>query len=372
MRAVAGLLVAFLVMLSAVTISLTVWHPAYEITSGTFPDSSYTFSGNLTVQGNLSVGQSLQVDSRINTSTLCLSDDCITAWDQTNNITGIGTTNYLAKWTSTSSLGTSVMYDDGTRVGIGTTNPARKFHVTSSTWNDGIRIGEAGSGLGRPHIEFQKDTGVNWSIVAGWGGNLLFKPDIATSDTTDSDAVLSMASGGKVGINVRNPTNALDVNGSAAIGSSYVGTSAPANGLIVEGNVGIGTPSPSGKLEVSGDILLSSVGNRLNLANTGYLEATTQDNIITLQADGTLDFKIADRVPLKVLYTDVNMYSNLHMYDNTIYGSESAGGNLTLESTTSTTKGSVLINPYGGNVGIGLSSPQAKLHVSGGDVIIEI
>ena len=46
----------------------------------------------------------------------------------TNPVTGTGTTNYLAKW-GASSLGSSVIYDDGTNVGIGTTSPTSKLYV---------------------------------------------------------------------------------------------------------------------------------------------------------------------------------------------------------------------------------------------------
>lgn len=45
------------------------------------------------------------------------------------NITGSGASGYLARWTSTSNLGSSVIYDDGTNVGIGTANPTGKLQV---------------------------------------------------------------------------------------------------------------------------------------------------------------------------------------------------------------------------------------------------
>lgn len=48
--------------------------------------------------------------------------------------------------------------------------------------------------------------------------------------------------------------NRLDVNGNAAIGSTYALTAAPADGLIVQGSVGIGATSPLYKLDVAGQI----------------------------------------------------------------------------------------------------------------------
>ena len=41
----------------------------------------------------------------------------------TNPVTGTGTTNYLPKWTSGSAIGNSLVYDDGTNIGINTTSP---------------------------------------------------------------------------------------------------------------------------------------------------------------------------------------------------------------------------------------------------------
>ena len=47
----------------------------------------------------------------------------------------------------------------------------------------------------------------------------------------------------------------------------------------------------------------------------------------------------------------------------TLYGSLSASGNLTIDSTTDGTKGNILLDPSGGNVGIGTTSPSQMLTV---------
>ncbi|MGZ3770394.1 MAG: tail fiber domain-containing protein [Bdellovibrio sp.] len=49
----------------------------------------------------------------------------------------------------------------------------------------------------------------------------------------------------------------------------------------------------------------------------------------------------------------------------TLYGGTAASNNLTLDSTFNATKGNVLINPSGGNVGIGTTNPSQKLDVNG-------
>lgn len=47
-----------------------------------------------------------------------------------------------------------------------------------------------------------------------------------------------------------------------------------------------------------------------------------------------------------------------------LFGGSSASGNITIDSTSNSTKGNILLAPNGGNVGIGISSPGAKLSVS--------
>lgn len=54
----------------------------------------------------------------------------LAAWKTpATGVGGSGTANYLSKWTTGTTLGNSIIYDNGTNVGIGTANPAQKLHV---------------------------------------------------------------------------------------------------------------------------------------------------------------------------------------------------------------------------------------------------
>ena len=47
----------------------------------------------------------------------------------TNPVTGIGSSGYLTKWTSSNSISSGLIYDNGTNIGIGTPSPIAKLHV---------------------------------------------------------------------------------------------------------------------------------------------------------------------------------------------------------------------------------------------------
>jgi len=104
-----------------------------------------------------------------------------------------------------------------------------------------------------------------------------------------------------------------------------------ANFATTSGSVGIGTASPSAKLDVS-------AGN-INLSNSYFLSSRNNANTLNVTMIGR---NTSDRV----------------IIDPDGYGTNIGGG------------GTVLLNPAGGNVGIGTTSPVSKFEVRDGDASV--
>lgn len=152
-------------------------------------------------------------------------------------------------------------------VGIGTTSPASRLHVsedldepngiTIENSNTGTSSGEAilfnsedGSGLASGAFIATLDaSNPSFPSVMRIGNN---RTSGYIDFITASTPRMVIENGGDVGIGTTTPQNRLDVEGGAVVGATYSGTNAaPANGLLVEGNVGIGTTNPLTKLHIS-------------------------------------------------------------------------------------------------------------------------
>jgi hypothetical protein len=149
----------------------------------------------------------------------------------TNPITGTGTPNYVSKFTSPGSIGDSLIFDNGTNVGIGTTLPGYKLTVE----------GYIGAERFYPY-------NTNSTYISGDGSGMMIQ---------GSGYLYVPASGGSYFLNqvrfrstIENDTNAyLQINGGTS-GITYI-----------NGSIGIGTTSPSAKLHIMTDAIYAGIFN---------------------------------------------------------------------------------------------------------------
>ncbi|MFA6048100.1 MAG: tail fiber domain-containing protein [Parcubacteria group bacterium] len=141
-------------------------------------------------------------------------------------LSGTGTDGYITRYTSTNTLGNSVLFETGGNVGVGTTDPLSLFSVGSSSQfqvtSSGYVSIPLGIGTSQPSLYFGSDTNTGlWSAGAdifniSAGGVEMFRATATNVTVGDASAVTAMTidANGLVGIGTTAPAYALDVKGS--------------------------------------------------------------------------------------------------------------------------------------------------------------
>ncbi|MFA5886351.1 MAG: hypothetical protein WC863_01070 [Patescibacteria group bacterium] len=202
-------------------------------------------------------------------------------------------------------------------VGVGTSSPALRLHVVGytdggSAWTPQAVFQNGYSSIGQSGVRFRSNNqNINYD---------LFGYDHATAG--DEYLGLDVWSGGATNAQFRNT---------------------PAFALTVAGNVGIGTTSPLAKLDVQG-------------TDVGATKA-----IIVRNSAGTDNFSVSNNGQVNIQgSTNIVPMSGGSAY---IQIRNNATGYMTVQGDTSY---GLLLNPNGGNVGIGTSTPGYKLDVYSG------
>jgi len=242
-------------------------------------------------------------------SSTAIGTDWITGGS--GGVDGAGTVNKLAIWSGASNLSydPNLHWDDTNhRLGIETTIPNAKLHVAATSASELIleetAIDQSAS------INFLNGSGNQWLING-------------TPNTIDSDAYFSLAY--QVGM-VSTPI--LHVNGS--------------------GNIGIGTTTPVGKLTVDGNIIPVDA----DINSLGLTDHQWRDLYVTSMIDSRND---ADYT---LFLTSNGGYQFMLDDDN-----DDEGTTVDFEVATPLAFPAFIVK-RDGNVGIGTTSPSAKLDIS--------
>ncbi len=186
------------------------------------------------------------------------------------------------------------------------------------------------------------------SYYAGDGTNLLTDMRLLTSNAER----VRISSSGNVGIGNAAPAQKLDVTGNAVVsGNVGIGNVAPVQKLdvtgnaVVSGNVGIGNTAPTAKLHVSGNLRADMTNGSFTLNNFG---PTSAETVLLGIFSGTNNNAAQLRFGnVGSTYMDI--------------GQDSSGA-FVVEGNDATR----LTVQRAGRVGIGTSTPLAKLDVQGG------
>ena len=280
------------------------------------------------------------------------------------------------KFLNTLTVDTDVLYVDASsnNVGIGTTSPQDLLHLsadspvlrltnTVDTGKSSIEFWDNQSGTSQAGEVFYDDNS-NLFGLQGNGNGIVFR----ANNTFPGSTLMRLNGSGNLGIGTTTPGQRLMVASPSAtsvvLGASYLSTNnnnffeaginandgylnlrnsgvvttvhidSDGNSYFNGGYVGIGTTSPGQKLTID-----QGVGN----VNQGIpaTSGSTQNGILRLQPGGpygeSFDF-------------GMNVSTTYAWIQPTNKGNHSVNYNLSL-------------NPNGGNVGIGTTSPEGKLHV---------
>ena len=222
--------------------------------SGTAPISVSTVAGAATVS----------IATANTTTTGALSS---TDWNTFNNkqnaltnpVTGTGTNNYVAKFTSTgSTIGNSQIYDNGTNIGLFHDEPLYELHILKSVVN--VELVTESKDTNR-YATNNVLTDVSGASIASFGSNY---PESGGSKWAGRSGLY---------INTGRPNQTLNL---------WIGTRTIINSLN-NGKTAIGQSDPLAWLDVQGNLMVRTVAN-----STGDFLTISADNIISRRTTAEL------------------------------------------------------------------------------------
>ena len=327
----------------------------------------------------------------------------------TNPVTGTGTTNYLPKFTGTSTIGNSIVYDGGSGVGIGTTTIVSKLNILGDADYSNIYLARSTSSntaqriaiLGRNYagsdnyglIGAADVSGANIDVLIGLDGTIgpnriIFRTASTYGGTTTER--MRLTSSGNLGLGVTPSAwslgTALEIaNGAAILGfnnETFIANNAYFNGgwkyratataqsYFMNGGEHKWNIAPSG---TAGNAITFT--QAMTLFSTGNLlvgsPSPISDNGARLQVSGAATF--SSSVTAGGIIKSTNAGAGFrHNYNNgsgNIELSQRSDNKLQIYAWTGSAYTDILLGvdgaSVGGNVGIGTTSPGQLLTLGG-------
>ena len=281
---------------------------SFTNTSGTFVAFG---TDNASATGNVTVGTVDLTATGTPSATSFLRGD--NTWSEISGVDGSGTTNYVAKWSDTDTITDSVIYDNGTNVGIGTTTPGARLEVKSAAPNTFFAdfISSTGSGSakiyensnGHPVLYMADATGTTTIVLNSSEVSYLISGNIIIGGTADNGNLLQVQGTGyfddNVGIGISSPSQKLHVSGNARVTGAYYDSS---NGPGTSGQVLSSTATGTSWIDAGGG----------GGSSTVYRQTFSGDNSTTVF---TLSSAILDEANTQV-YID-GVYQSILNYSTT-------------------------------------------------------
>lgn len=191
---------------------------------------------------------------------------------------GSGTASYIPRWSDGDSLTNSIMYDNGTNIGIGTSSTSRKLHVSGDAYITGDGNGDydspdllVGSAEGNIRLGAQDSvSGYQIYTSDAYEGQLVVQTEVNPDGTDDEYELFSVRSSGlaeRFSVIHGATGYASQFYDSLAIG--VAGDNSPTVGHVDLGLTSSGDLFVQDDVEIDGQIFVDGTGNNYFAGNIG-------------------------------------------------------------------------------------------------------